>query len=329
MPPDPTTLPARSSRTSLPVDVAGGRLPASGAARTLDLLGDAWVLRLLRSIFRGQRRFSGFIADLGISRAVLVERLERLCAAGLLEKHGQAGRHAEYRLTECGLDFWTVLLAMWQWEARWGTGVGDPALSEDRPRRVLLHRACGHAIDPVPTCACCQQAVSAFETRGEPGPGDARTGRTEDLTAAPTARRFRQSHSNCREDLPTLMRVYGDRWNSNLMAAALQGARTFTDFSTATGISAGPLSRRLQELQALGMLRARAYAGSRSEYRLTRAAIATFPITLEMIRWGDRWLWGLRPPVTVRHLPCGQSLQVQWRCSHCQQPIDRTGLRFT
>lgn len=305
------------------------QLQASGAARALDLLGDAWILRLLRSLFRGQRRFSGFIEETGISRAVLANRLERLCAAGLLRRDESPGRHALYLLTDCGLDFWSVLLAMWQWESRWGTGLVKPPMPYDRPRGEPTHTTCGHAADPRPVCDCCGELVTAFDTRGEIDAADAHA--SAGLAAVPGAdpeRRFRQSHSTCRDDLPTLMRVYGDRWNSSVMAAALQGARTFTDFSEATGIGAGPLTRRLQELQALGMLRPRAYAGSRSEYRLTRSAVATFPITLEMIRWGDRWLWNGQSPMTIRHLRCGQPLRLRWQCAHCQRGLERQTLRF-
>jgi DNA-binding HxlR family transcriptional regulator len=167
--------------------------------------------------------------------------------------------------------------------------------------------------------------VSAFETYGEIRGKIAAQG---SAVAVDGSRRFRQSHSGRREDLPTLMRVYGDRWNSSLMAAALQGARTFTDFSEATGIGAGPLTRRLHELQALGMLRARAYAGSRSGYRMTRAAIATFPITLEMIRWGDRWLLDGGAALAIIHKPCGERLRLQWQCPHCKQALRRQTLRF-
>lgn len=303
------------------------RLHASGAATTLDLLGDAWMLRLLRSLFRGERRFSGFIEELGISRAVLTNRLDRLLAAGMLAREEETGRHAKYRLTESGLDFWSVLLAMWQWEDRWGSGIAPPAKPHDRPRRQPVHTVCGHAADPQSVCACCGEVVTAFETRADIQTNVEREARAHE--GGTSGQRFRQSHSDCREQLPTLMRVYGDRWNASLMAAALQGARTFTDFSAATGISAGPLTVRLKELQALGMLRARAYAGSRSEYRLTRAAIATYPITLEMIRWGDRWLWRGKSPLRIIHQGCEQPLRVLWRCAHCQGELERQTLRFT
>jgi DNA-binding HxlR family transcriptional regulator len=338
-------MPADTSATA-PVTT----LRASGASRAIDVLGDAWVLRLLRSAFRGARRFGDFLAELDVSRAVLSERLERMVTDQLLEKVALQGSRAEYRLTERGLDLWALLLAMWTWERDWGTGRHEPAHPQDRPRSRLVHRACGHETVPVCACAHCSVPVTPFDTGAIPGPGavaspgqsltEAAAGGIAALAAAalaetpaaapegPARKRFRKSHSADRSALPTLMRVYGDRWNSSVVAAALQGARTFSEFERALAIGPTQLSDRLLELQSLGMLRARAYAGSRQEYRLTRSAIATFPITLELMRWGDHWLWDDRGPLAVRHHPCGQVLRLRWRCSHCGGALGRTGLSF-
>ncbi|MFZ9087173.1 MAG: winged helix-turn-helix transcriptional regulator, partial [Steroidobacteraceae bacterium] len=76
----------------------------SGASRAIDVLGDAWVLRLLRSAFRGTRRFSDFLIQLDVSRAVLSDRLQRMVADQLLVRAAPEGGHAQYRLTERGLD---------------------------------------------------------------------------------------------------------------------------------------------------------------------------------------------------------------------------------
>ena len=325
-------------------------LRASGASRAIDVLGDAWVLRLLRSAFRGARRFSDFLAELDVSRAVLSERLERMVGDRLLEKVAPQGGRPEYRLTERALDLWGTLIAMWTWERGWGTGRHEPAHPRDRPRSRLVHRACGHETLPVCACAHCSVPVTPFDTGAIPGPGAVASPGQSLAEAAdggiavladpahaesratepdgPGRKRFRKSHSADRSALPTLMRVYGDRWNSSVVAAALQGARTFSEFERALAIGPTQLSDRLLELQSLGMLRARAYAGSRQEYRLTRAAIATFPITLELMRWGDRWLWDDRGPLAVRHHPCGQVLRLRWRCSHCGGDVGRTSLRF-
>ena len=329
-------------------------LRASGASRAIDVLGDAWVLRLLRSAFRGARRFGDFLAELDVSRAVLSERLERMVTDQLLEKIAPGGGRPEYRLTERGLDLWGTLIAMWAWERAWGTGQHEPSHPRDRPRSRLVHLACGHETMPVCTCAHCRAVVTPFDTGAFPGSGvpagagawaDQRLpvaggdrsdsgarGAADDSpiasAAAPSRKRFRKSHSADRSALPTLMRVYGDRWNSSVVAAALQGACTFSEFERALAIGPTQLSDRLLELQALGMLRPRAYAGSRQEYHLTRAAMATFPITLELIRWGDRWLWDGRGPLAVQHRPCGRVLGLQWRCSHCAGVLERTGLAF-
>src|ERR1700761_1628778 len=69
--------------------------------RPLALLGDRWTLVVLRQAFAGLRRFEDFHASLGVSRAVLAERLSRLVDAGVLERRAyrdaQRTRH-EYRL---------------------------------------------------------------------------------------------------------------------------------------------------------------------------------------------------------------------------------------
>ncbi|MEO7937925.1 MAG: winged helix-turn-helix transcriptional regulator, partial [Burkholderiaceae bacterium] len=71
------------------------------------------------------------------------------------------------------------------------------------------------------------------------------------------------------------------------------------------------------------------YAGTRQEYRLTPAGLALFPITLELMRWGNQWLLAPEQALRLRHLPCGQPLQARWHCGHCQQPLTRQGVRFT
>lgn len=339
-------------------------LRESGASRAIEVIGDAWVLRLLRSAFRGQRHFGGFLLDLGVSKAVLVDRLSRMMGDGLFERRtGVIGHGAkpgiEYRLTERALDLWPMLMAMWQWERHWGTGQDLAARNEDRPRARLIHRGCGQAMEPVCTCARCERPVSAFDTEAVVAPGreasaqpetsslaplDAtpgedpqaglgataalQVGTTRLASALPPRKRYRKSHSTHRATLPTLMRAYGDRWNATLLASALQGARTFSDFEGMTAIGTAQLADRLLELQAMGMLRPRPYASTRQTYHLTRRAIATYPITLEMMRWGDRWLWQGHSPLPVRHKPCGAILHTRWRCGHCRLALERTDLRF-
>ncbi len=90
-------------------------------ARATDLIGDWWTPIILRNAFAGQKRFDEFQESLGVSRAILTNRLNRLVKEGLMEKVAYSERPAryEYRLTEKGLDFWQVLAAMWRWGEDW------------------------------------------------------------------------------------------------------------------------------------------------------------------------------------------------------------------
>jgi len=58
------------------LDRAAGR----AARATVDLI-------VLRQAFTGVRRFEQFSRDLGISRSLLTDRLNRLVEAGVLERH--------------------------------------------------------------------------------------------------------------------------------------------------------------------------------------------------------------------------------------------------
>ena len=60
---------------------------ACAAAHALDLVGDRWVLLVVRELMFGPRRFSDLRAGLpGISANVLAQRLEELEAAGVLRR---------------------------------------------------------------------------------------------------------------------------------------------------------------------------------------------------------------------------------------------------
>ena len=114
-------------------------------ARATDLIGDWWTPLVLRQLFLGQRRFDEIQAALGVSRAVLTQRLGRLVDDGLLEKrqYEQRPPRYEYRLTPKGTEFWGVLAAMWRWGEDWL--FDDPA---DIPTK-LVDRDSGHEVRPL------------------------------------------------------------------------------------------------------------------------------------------------------------------------------------
>jgi DNA-binding HxlR family transcriptional regulator len=113
-------------------------------ARTSDLLGDWWTPVLLRNAFFGVRRFDDFQRTLGVPRAVLARRLERLVGEGLLRKERYRERplRYEYRLTDKGRALFDVLAAMWRWGEDWLWPEGECPVE-------LVHRESGRAVRPV------------------------------------------------------------------------------------------------------------------------------------------------------------------------------------
>lgn len=125
-------------------------------ARTTDLMGDWWTPMVLREAFLGRKRFDEFQQGLGLSRAVLAQRLGRLVGEGLLERQlyeERPPRH-EYLLTEKGRAFYPVLAAMWRWGSDWlfADGGGPPlALYDADTRRqvrpLVVDESTGAPID--------------------------------------------------------------------------------------------------------------------------------------------------------------------------------------
>lgn len=300
------------------------RIPASSALRSLKVLGDAWTLRVLRDAFRGTRRFSSWHRNIGLPRAVLSDRLGKLTDAGVLRKWApeDAPGRPEYWLTECGLDLWTVLLSMWAWEVKW-----DPDPSQQRMR--MIHKRCGHEAMPVSCCSACGENITPFDTEAKPGPGAGQ----ERADPGRVPRRSESARGRLGESMVGMQNAYihGDRWNASLVAAAFKGARRFGDFEAQLHIAPNILSTRLAELVEMGIFERRPYQDNppRHEYRLTEKGRDIFPVTLELIRWGDRWLTTRAgPPVIVIHKPCGAPLVPQLRCSACHEPLDRRDIEL-
>lgn len=86
-------------------------------ARSVDFLGDAWSMLILRDALAGLTRFDQFRKSLGIAPTVLTKRLATLAEEGLLEKQLYSERppREEYLLTAAGRDFLPVLFMFGEW----------------------------------------------------------------------------------------------------------------------------------------------------------------------------------------------------------------------
>lgn len=295
----------------------------TAAAYTIRVIGDTWTLRLLRSLFRGTHTFTGFTATLGISKAVLTDRLDRLVRHGVLSRSVSPGRHPSYLLTESGLDLWSVLFAMWHWETQWGAPDDTRGILADAPRRTATHAVCGHVLEPQLRCVRCHQAVRDRDLHAV-ARGD------DDLAGEPPAAEpgFRRSRNNDLSEFRTLQLVLGDQVGAYIVASALRGARTFSEIQKAVDVDAPLLTNRLSTLQERGILVAQPYAGTRNHYLLTDSGRALLPIMVEMVRWGERW-----SPTSageyLQHLPCGEPLQARWFCRHCNTRLERGEIQIT
>jgi DNA-binding HxlR family transcriptional regulator len=126
--------------------------------RALDLIAERWTSLILREAYFGVRRFDEFQRGLGISRAILTDRLRRLVDAGIFERRPYRARprRFEYRLTEAGLDLYPIFIAIKDWGERW-----VPEAGEARVR--LRHRLCDHDTTARVVCAHCGEPLRARE----------------------------------------------------------------------------------------------------------------------------------------------------------------------
>ena len=123
-------------------------------ARTLQILGDRWIFLILREAFFGIRHYDGFRRSLGIATNILSDRLKTLVEHQIMDrkKDKNDGRRVTYRLTEKGLDLYSVTLAFMQWGDKWLSGHEGPPLT-------LTHKTCGHTLKPKWACTACGEII--------------------------------------------------------------------------------------------------------------------------------------------------------------------------
>ena len=142
------------------------RFESDSVARTVGVIGDRWTFLILREAFFGVRRFSELARNLGLSRKILSERLQKLVAYEILERRPyqiDPERH-EYVLTRVGRDLYPAIVALLRW--------GDEHLAGDEgPPLVLRHRICGKNAAPRLVCSHCGEEILAEDVQPEPGPG--------------------------------------------------------------------------------------------------------------------------------------------------------------
>lgn len=136
--------------------------------RTLAVIGEKWTMLLIRDAANGVHRFDDFRRHVGLSEAILADRLRTLVAEGLFETReyqdpGQR-RRREYRLTAKGWDLFPVLVALMQFgDKHLADGHGEPW--------VVRHRGCGHRVRAEVRCAFDHKVLTHRDTEAVPGRG--------------------------------------------------------------------------------------------------------------------------------------------------------------
>jgi DNA-binding HxlR family transcriptional regulator len=135
--------------------------------RAVSLVGQSWVVLILREVTQGLRRFKDIQDHLGVSRSVLSERLDLLVDNGVLElrEYREPGqrRRGEYHLTQKGRDLYPVLTALRQWGDKY---MADP----EGPSSEILHRGCGAHVHAKLVCDA-GHVIAPEDLERRPGPG--------------------------------------------------------------------------------------------------------------------------------------------------------------
>ena len=145
-----------------------GHMPAHDIAeqcsisRIAHILGDGWMILLLRELFWGVTRYDEFAANTGMASNVLAVRLRRLVDAGVISKSPVAadGRRFDYALTPSGLELFPVLMSLMAWGDKYVPGDSGPLV-------LLRHRVCGKRTKAGLVCSACGQTLQPGEIETE------------------------------------------------------------------------------------------------------------------------------------------------------------------
>ena len=110
-------------------------------------------------------RFDEFQNQLGMTRHLLAERLNRLVEHNIIEKkpYQVSPTRYEYKLTERGLALYPILLSFTKWGNDW--------MNEEQthPHVQYIHKSCGKVADLIMTCQCCGEPLTRKNTSPDLG----------------------------------------------------------------------------------------------------------------------------------------------------------------
>ncbi len=127
---------------------------------------------------------------------------------------------------------------------------------------------------------------------------------------------------NCSVD--RTLAILSDAWSFLVLREVYLGARRFDQVQAVLQMPRSTLSDRLAQLIKERVLSRVPLADSaRFEYRLTERGFDLYLVMLTMLRFGDDWLAGDKPPpLRLVHAICGHECHPETICSACRESID-------
>lgn len=310
----PTPRPALQHRTDL--DLTRDAIASSGLNHALMVLGDNWTSAVLMGAFTGINQFDVWIDRLGIPRATLTNRLNKLIALGLMRRrsYGERPIRQGYRLTQAGLKLYNHVLMFWVWERRWGHR--RSALPP-----VLVHRSCGNSFTPVLACSACHDETTMGDLT---------------LTLKVNPHLLERPATSGRNGRVARIDQSGmglrvDRWSLLIVNAVILGCHHFDQLLHVLGISSSVLARRLAGMEQSGLLLCQndAQDHRRHWYRLTPASRDLFAYLVCMSSWANRYYLHQSGSIQPLHKTCGHAFVPEVLCSCCHQPVAPWDVTFT
>lgn len=128
--------------------------------RSLDVLGDPWVLLIVRDVLHGRGRFDQLRDSLGVSEPVLARRLRAMVEADLLTRvdYSRGARTRQgYAATPAAAELLPILqqLALW--------GERHTQTPEDGGHMAMVHETCGAETTRGETCSGCGAVLTPGE----------------------------------------------------------------------------------------------------------------------------------------------------------------------
>lgn len=133
--------------------------PIGRAAR---LLGDEWILLLLRELFQGPQKFDELQKKTGAATNILSKRLARMVEDGIVAKvmYQERPPRYTYQLTRAGLALLPVTLELMRYAEQW-------LPSDQCSPLALRHTTCGKLTRAGQVCSECGGPVTIKTARLE------------------------------------------------------------------------------------------------------------------------------------------------------------------